>query len=61
MCDELVKKVIAINLNKQNPDKKTEDVDKNKLDTSEFTEILEVSRLTEIKFNARMAEATKTL
>ena len=31
MCDELVKKVIAINLNKQNPDKKIEDVDKTNL------------------------------
>ena len=57
MYDEFVKKVNAVDSNKENLEKKIEDVDKKILDTSQFIETQEFNRLT--KMDARMAVASK--
>ena len=55
------KSVNVVDLDKQNLEKKIEDVDKKTPDTSEFIETQDFDRLTKIILNARTSEASKTL
>ena len=50
-----------VDLDKQNLEKKIEDVDKKTPDTSKFIETQDFDRLTKIILNARTSEASKTL
>ena len=55
------KSVNVVDLDKQNLEKKIEDVDKKTPDTSKFIETQDFDRLTKIILNARTSEASKTL
>ena len=59
MMNLLKNTVNAVDSNKENLEKKIEDVDKKILDTSQLIETQEFTRLT--KMDARMAVASKTL
>ena len=59
--DEFVKKVNAIDLNKQNIEKRIEDVNKKIPDTSKFIETHKFNRLPKVDFHARKEEASKNL
>ena len=59
MMNLLKNTVNAVDSNKENLEKKIEDVDKKILDTSQLIETQEFTRL--IKMDARMAVASKTL
>ena len=54
-----LKKVDATDSSKQNLEKGIEDVDKKIPNTTKFIVIQEFDRVTKIRFNARMAEASK--
>ena len=55
------KSVNVVDLDKQNLEKKIEDVDKTTPDTSKFIETQDFDRLKKIILNARKSEASKTL
>ena len=55
------KSVNVVDLDKQNLEKKIEDVDKKTPDTSKLIETQDFDRLTKIILNARTSEASKTL
>ena len=55
------KSLNVVDLDKQNLEKKIEDVDKKTPDTSKFIETQDFDRLTKIILNARTSEASKTL
>ena len=55
------KSVNVVDLDKQNLEKKIEDVDKKTPDTSKFIETQDFDRLKKIILNARKSEASKTL
>ena len=55
------KSVDVVDLDKQNLEKKIEDVDKKTPDTSKFIETQDFDRLKKIILNARKSEASKTL
>ena len=55
------KSLNVVELDKQNLEKKIEDVDKKTPDTSKFIETQDFDRLTKIILNARTSEASKTL
>ena len=56
-----LKKFNLIDSNKQNLEKKIEDVDKKRPDTSKFIKTHEFNRQTKTNLNARMAEVSKNL
>ena len=55
------KSLNVVDLDKQNLEKKIEDVDKKTPDTSKFIETQDFDRLTKTILNARTSEASKTL
>ena len=59
VCNKLVKKINTTDSDKQNLEKKSEEVDKMIPDTIEFIVTQDFNRLTKMNFTARMAEALK--